>query len=147
ANQPLISFLDNSESQPLNLRWSAHMGGEVPLSRNFSILPAAVYTQQGQATSFTAGGNARFSNWNRLELNLRAGPWLHFSNRLEEALQLEAIIVAVIFELERVNVGVSYDVTTSSLNRSNYARGAFELSGTYLFKPRGRKYEVQCPNF
>ena len=81
ANQPLISFLDNSESQPLNLRWSAHMGGEVPLSRNFSILPAAVYTQQGQATSFTAGGNARFSNWNRLELNLRAGPWLHFSNR------------------------------------------------------------------
>ncbi len=145
ANQPDISFFDDSPPEALYLRWSGHAGGEASFTNNLSILPAALFTQQGPSTSLTLGLNFRYSNWNPWELNLRAGPWAHFSNRLDQGMQLEAMVAAVIFELERINFGVSYDLTTSTLGQSNYARGAIELSATYFLKPRGYKTKVECP--
>lgn len=146
VNQPDISFFDTTEEERLYLRWTVHAGGEVPLGDKLSFLPGAAYMQQGPGSSLTMGGNFRYSNWERWELALRAGPWFHFSNQLDQGMLLDAFAIAVVFELERWNLGVSYDVTTSALGRSNYARGAMELSLTY-FMPGGSRYKVECPEY
>lgn len=144
-NRPDISFFDDSDEQ-LYRRYTLHAGGEVALSDKLSILPGAAYMIQGPGTSLSFGSNLRFSNWERLELGLRVGPWFHFSNQLDRGMLMDAFSVAVVFELERWNLGISYDGTTSPLGRSNYARGAVELSLTY-FMPGGSRYKVECPEY
>jgi len=144
-NRPDISFFDESDEQ-LYQRWTIHAGGELPLSDKLSLLPGAAFMVQGPGTSLAFGGNLRFSNWERWELGLRVGPWFHFSNQLDQGMLMDAFSVAVVFELERWNLGISYDGTTSALGRSNYARGAMELSLTY-FIPGGSRYKVECPEY
>jgi len=49
-------------------------------------------------------------------------------------------------EFDRWMVGLSYDITVSSLALANNSRGAFELSLTY-FHPGEKRARVVCPNF
>lgn len=146
-NQPQISFFDDAPAETLSMRWTVHSGGEFATSRRLSFLPGAAFMQQGPANSLTAGFNARYSNWGRWELALRAGPWVHFSNQLDQGMQLDAIIIAVVFELQRWNFGISYDMTTSPLGRANYARGALEFSATWFMDKDWGKYKVRCPEY
>jgi hypothetical protein len=68
------------------------------------------------------------------------------SNELESGMAMDAVIISAILEMERWNLGVSYDVTTSTLSRANNSRGAFEVSLIYTH-PEKSRYKVNCPNF
>jgi len=140
---PQISFIEESDER-LQRRWVAHAGGELPITRELSVLPALIYMQQGPSTSISSGGNFRFTNndWN--ELALRAGAWVHVSNRLEQGLDLDAVIVTAVLELENWNLGLSYDITTSSLTQANNARGGFEISLVYV-APEKARLRLDCP--
>ncbi len=104
---------------------------------------------QGPATSAIGGLNVRYTKNYYRELGLRSGLWAHFSNQFspdQERFGLDALIFTAILELERWNLGFSYDVTASSLRRSNYSRGAFEISLIY-FHPRQERYKIECPTY
>ena len=54
-NSPNVSFLEGSEDN-LSTRWTAHAGGEIPFTRELSLLPAVAVMGQNTYFSTTAGG-------------------------------------------------------------------------------------------
>ncbi|MCB0580186.1 MAG: PorP/SprF family type IX secretion system membrane protein [Phaeodactylibacter sp.] len=144
-NNPSISFLENSEDK-LDTRWTAHAGGEIPFTRELSLLPAVAVMGQNTHFSTTIGGNFRYTNRDWKEVAIRAGGWAHLSNELESGMAMDAVAVTAILEMERWNFGISYDITTSVLATANNSRGAFELSFIYTHPAQWRS-SVKCPNF
>jgi len=144
-NSPVIS-LTGDDGETLYSRWSGHAGGQFPLSDNFSALPGVLVMQQGPAFETDFGLNFRYSNNDQNELALRAGAWARLGNKLDQGMQMDAITVVGMLELNRWMLGLSYDITTSSLTAANNSRGAFELSLTY-FHPGERRAKVICPKF
>ncbi|MBK8967807.1 MAG: PorP/SprF family type IX secretion system membrane protein [Saprospiraceae bacterium] len=144
-NKPAISITGDSDER-LYSRWSAHAGGQVPMNENFSLVPGVLVMKQGPAFETDFGLNLRYSNNDYNELALRLGAWARLGNQLDSGLQMDAIAMVAMLELERWMLGVSYDITVSSLTRANNSRGAFELSLTY-FHPAERRSKVVCPRF
>ena len=135
--------LPNDEE--LNMRWLGHAGGEIPFSDELSLLPAVMVMGQGPSFEATYGGNFRYTNHDWYEVAIRAGIWLR-NTRTIAGSHFESYVVTAILEVERWNLGISYDVTSSSLKTANNSRGAFELSLIYTHPAKSR-YKVKCPNF
>lgn len=144
-NSPNVTFLDQANELPV--RWVGHLGGEIPLGDELSILPAAAVMGQGQSLSTTGGLNFRYTNREWREVALRAGAWAHVVNQLDSGFALDAITATAILEMEEWNLGFSYDVTTSTLTNANNGRGAFEVSLIYTHPAKSRRARVNCPNF
>lgn len=142
-NSPKISILENS-SETLYRRWVGNVGGFLPLNDNFGILPGLLAMVQGPAFETNIGANFRYSNNDLNELALRAGLWARVGNKLDKGIQMDALIFSTMLELNRWTVGLSYDVTTSTLRKANNSRGAFELSLIY-YHPETRRSKVKCP--
>lgn len=144
-NSPNVSFLEDSADN-LHTRWTAHAGGEIPFTRELSLLPAVAVMGQNTHFSTTVGGNFRYTNREWKEVAIRAGAWAHLSNELESGMAMDAVVATAILEMERWNFGISYDITTSLLASANNSRGAFELSFIYT-QPAHWRTSVKCPNF
>lgn len=144
-NAPVIS-LTGDDQETLYSRWSGHAGGQFPLSDNFSALPGVLVMKQGPSFETDFGLNFRYSNNDLNELAMRAGAWARLGNKLDEGLQMDAITVVGMLEFNRWMLGLSYDITTSSLTAANNSRGAFEISLTY-FHPGERRARIVCPKF
>ncbi|MFT4663839.1 MAG: type IX secretion system PorP/SprF family membrane protein [Patescibacteria group bacterium] len=147
-NQPDISLLDGS-SESLHTRWVGHAGGEIPFSHGLSLMPAISMQFQGPHMSTTVGANLRYTNHDWNEVAIRAGLWPHMTSRVsgeDSKLSMDAMTVALILEMNRVNFGLSYDVTTSNFQLANNARGAFELSIIYVH-PAYERVKTKCPKF
>lgn len=144
-NSPNITFLDQTNELPT--RWVAHLGGELPIGDELSLLPAAAVMGQNQSLSTTGGVNFRYTNREWREIALRAGVWAHVVNQLESGFSLDAITATAILEMEEWNLGFSYDITTSTLANTNNGRGAFEVSLIYTHPAKSRRARVNCPNF
>ncbi len=143
-NTPNISFLDEADEK-LYSRYTIHAGGEVPFTDQLSFMPAIAFMKQGPSLSTTVGGNFRYTNRDWRELAIRAGVWGHVANKLDKGMEMDALIFTAILETGPLNIGVSYDVTTSLLSNANNSRGAFELSMIYTSPPKNKRYAVECP--
>lgn len=144
-NKPIISFTGD-DAVRLYSRWSGHVGGLLPLTDQFGLVPGVLVMKQGPAFETDLGLNVRYSNNDRNEVALRLGAWGRVGNQLNSGLQMDAIAFVAMLELERWMLGISYDVTVSSLSLANNSRGAFELSLTY-FHPAERRARIVCPRF
>ena len=144
-NGPNISFLGDAD-EILYMRWIAHAGGEFPLSRELSFLPAVAVMGQGPSREIDFGGNLRFSNHDWRELAIRAGLWGRLANKLNKGMEMDAMIVTAVLEMDAWNLGISYDINTSSLVGVSNNRGAFEVSLIYT-TPEKRRSRVKCPKF
>lgn len=144
-NSPNISFLED-RTDLLYTRWVGQVGGQLPLTRQLSLLPSGLITGQGPSLQTITGASIRYSNNDREELALRLGTWARISQRGEQGTSLESIIAGVVLEKGDWNFGVSYDITTSSFTAANNARGAFEVSMIYIH-PANRRIAVNCPKF
>ncbi len=143
-NSPNVATLADGDAK-LYSRWVVHGGGELPMGDNLSLLPAVLVTRQGPYFSTNAGANFRYTQRDWQELALRAGLWAHVSNQ-GDSMGMDALVFAAILELERWNLGFSYDVTTSDLATANNSRGAFEVSLIYTHREKTR-YKINCPKF
>jgi type IX secretion system PorP/SprF family membrane protein len=147
-NRPNISMSNTPSSiETLAWRWTAHVGGELPLTDQLSLLPAALVMKQRTSLQINTGANIRYTNHDRNEVALRFGVWNRISNRLDKGLNIDAIICTAVLETERVHVGLSYDINTSRLVPATNSRGAFELSLIYIQPEGRRRASVSCPKF
>lgn len=144
-NRPKISLIED-DNETLYTRWTGHAGGQFPLNQTVSLLPGILVMQQGPAFETNLGVNLRYSNNDFNEVALRAGAWARIGNKLDKGFQADAVTIVGMLELDRWMVGLSYDITVSSLALANNSRGAFELSLTY-FHPGEKRARVVCPNF
>ena len=143
-NGPNVSLFENGD-EVLHTRWIGHAGGEIPFTDELSLLPAFQVMGQGSAFESTFGANIRYSNHDWYELAIRAGTWMRMTKTVEKN-HFDAFVVTAILEVERWNLGISYDITSSVLTEVNNSRGAFELSLIYTHPSKSR-YKVNCPKF
>lgn len=127
-------FLDN--------RINLYIEADYFISEKIDALPAFLFSKQGEFKESLFGANFRyrFSENLYLKKNIYAGIW--YRNE-------DAIIASFGLDYKQWQVGVSYDINTSSLEVASANRGGLELSLTYQFsnfKPIIRKYK-RCPTF
>ena len=144
-NQPEISFLANGSGGALDNKITVHMGGEIPFSSKLSILPAVAVVKQGSSLISLYGANFRLTNRDWKELAIRAGAWGHLVKDVNGSLASPAVTFTTILEVERWNIGISYDLASNQLAPPTNGRGAFEISLIYYQKSGGRRYKVECP--
>lgn len=100
--------------------------------------------RQSQATQWIVGTNMSFnlSGPRRpYETSLYVGGWYDGNG---------AVIGSAGVQYQGFQLGLSYDVTLSSLKDANNGYGAFEVSIIYVGRPveRGTKYPIlNCPKF
>jgi hypothetical protein len=148
ANAPSIRFFQNGTNFEL-LRWrfTGQIGSELPISEQLSVLPAFIVQTQGVSQMFLTGANLRYNARDWREVALRTGVWTRIANRNEKGKHLDAVIVSSVLEMEKMNIGLSYDINVSKLTAVSNYRGAFELSIQYIQPPARRKNKVVCPRF
>lgn len=144
-NQPNISFYDDNIQ--LDKRLTGLIGGQIPLSREVSLLPGVMVMNQGPSFQSTFGGHLRYSNRDWWEIALRAGVFARIANKLDQGIHNDAIIFSSTFDVERWSLGVSYDMNVSSLQRSTNRRGAFEMSISYTQPNSNKRSAIECPKF
>ena len=145
VNSPKLSFLGDDDIE-VNRRYTVQVGGEIPLSRKeLSLLPSAIFMSQGPSFISLFGGNFRYTNRDWREIAIRAGMWGHLANGVDGA-SFNNMIFTAILELEKVDIGISYDVNTGRVSQPTNGRGGFELSMQYKHPARAR-YRVDCPKF
>ncbi|MEY3050282.1 MAG: hypothetical protein RLY31_67 [Bacteroidota bacterium] len=143
VNGPNISFIDSGKEE-LPMKWVAHMGGEFPFNRQLSLLPAVAFIRQRNNMVSLAGANFRYTNRDWKEIAIRAGAWAQLAGDWEQDLANPAVTFTAILEVERWNMGVSYDVSANKLAEPTNGRGAVELSLIY-YHPASRREKVNCP--
>ena len=145
-NAPNVSLFENQQDFLLE-RYVGHLGGELSMNRNVSLLPAAAVQFQGPSMDVNVGTNLRFTSGDLNDLALRIGGWAHVTNRLDDKISLEAFTVTAMLEMEMWMLGLSYDINVSQLTPASNSRGAFEASFIYLIPETKRRGRVSCPKF
>jgi len=146
-NTPNISIFEAGVDR-LQRRYVGHFGGEVGLTKYLSLLPAASIFFQGPATDVNIGTNFRYTSGEEDDLALRIGAWAHVTGRETAGVAFEAITVTSMLEMSTWTLGLSYDINTSQLTPASNARGAFEVSFTYIVPAKHQKRrKVVCPKF
>lgn len=129
-NQPKTQ-LQSVADDPLYYRWVGHVTGiiGVPNSK-MSVLPSAVYMQQGSLKQFMIGTNFgyKFKESSKYTGNLKGGTiGVGVEYRMNDAFILTSFI-----EIANYTIGVSYDLNNSSLSNASNSFGAFELALRYV---------------
>lgn len=144
-NRPDISLL-GAQADNLPMRWLGQFGAEFPLGKSASLLPALVAMGQGPSFTTIFGANLRYTNRDWREVAIRAGLWGQVSNYLKDDLTFPSLIFAAILEIDRLQIGISYDVNMGAVAAPTNSRGGLELSLIYVH-PAPRKISVNCPRF
>ncbi|MTB52202.1 PorP/SprF family type IX secretion system membrane protein [Lewinella sp. W8] len=143
---PNVSPVQGNEDR-LDRRYVIHGGGELPLGRgDMSLLPAARVMLQGPSQEILFGTNLRYTERAWREVALRVGLWGQMSNQTGGSPGLNALIVSAALETERLQFGVSYDISAGALNTVSDGRGGWELSVIYV-QPASYRERVICPTF
>ena len=145
-NEPNVSPVPGTED-PLYRRYLVHGGGELPVGNAYStLLPSFRYASQGPSQSLLLGTSLRYTQREWREIALRLGAYAQATGQEGDRGGLTSLIALAALEMEQVQIGVSYDLRTGSLNKVTNSRGGFELSIVYR-QPANYPSRVRCPTF
>lgn len=157
-SRPEISFFGDSKEQ-IRRRITFHAGGEIPFTDVLSVLPVGVVTLQGPSMWSNVGASIRYSNKNWNDAALRVGGAFRLANKFIAGVDAEgktvqtgtgilgdAFTINGMLELNRLLIGASYDLHTSSITLPTNGRGAWEISIIYTGEEK-RRYKTECPKF
>jgi len=145
-NQPAVSFLNDNQVS-LSQRFTGHFNLELEVNDLYTIMPAILYQTQGPHTELVFGSNFRFNEFDAAATAIRVGAWLRMVSNESSSIAADAIVITAMYEFDRFLLGLSYDITMSTLSPANNRNGGFEFSLSYLFPYTQRKYEVRCPTY
>lgn len=145
-NEPNVSPVPGLTDM-LYRRYVLHGGGEIPLADGFStVLPSFRMSVQGPAHSFLGGASVRYTQRAWREVALRLGGYGQVTGRGGDRTGLASLLMLVALEMERIQIGASYDLRTGALRDITNARGGFELSFVYR-QAANYPSRVRCPSF
>ncbi|MGK2864117.1 MAG: PorP/SprF family type IX secretion system membrane protein [Chitinophagaceae bacterium] len=133
-NKPRQTFLKD-DNEFLAMRKVAHINFETFVTDQVVFNSNAIYQFQREANYFSVGAAMGYYVGNSLETMLTAGLWYWSKN---------AIIPYAGFVYKDLQVGISYDITTSKLNQAPRKPSSWEVS----FILRGTKKPsgvIPCP--
>jgi type IX secretion system PorP/SprF family membrane protein len=145
--RPDVAFYSGTGTgDRLYSRYSAHVMADLPLgSYNSRVTwqPRVLVNSQGPHLAITTGTNFRFSMGEYGTTAMHLGGWVR-PVKNADAMNLDAAVLLVGFEVNNVLIGASYDLNLRAIGASQ-RQGAFEISIAYLgnFESEG----IPCPKF
>jgi len=144
-NQANLSFYRPDNVEAYYTKIVLHGGGQFPVSDNMSLVPGAVFFNQGPSMEINAGNSFRF-NLDGNDQSFQFGGWIRLARHFEKPLLVDAFILSTRFDYSNWGIGFSYDINVSSLSQESRGNGGFEFSVVYLVcGPQNRG--VYCPKF
>lgn len=135
-NEPLISFYGKDEDIDvpnedfrLKARITGHVAGSLPLNKLLTVLPRAVFNNQGQHTSITLGANLRRQIYEAEASFVHFGAWMRSTKSLTVFQPTDATLF-VGFELKGLLMGLSYDIYLREI-AGEVGTGTFEFTISY----------------
>jgi len=139
-----LKYYDNSDGNPLAIKYTVHAGAEFILKQGdmktdrgtLYFLPGALYQQQLEAQQLNMGFNFDYSP-------LTVGIWYRYN--FENS---DGAILLIGLKQKRFKLGYSYDYTLSKL--SDGSGGAHEVSLAIQIacnNKRNRPGAIKCPEF
>jgi type IX secretion system PorP/SprF family membrane protein len=143
VNQPRESFFD---AQPgvdnrIPVRFTGFLNGSFKPNDQWIINPNAYVSVQAKSYEIVLGMNAHYNLSGDGDKVLIAGAYYRYK---------DAVIPMIGLGLKDYSFSFTYDVTTSSLNKYNGSRGAFEFSlikNGVVDRYNGNRRESMCPSF
>ena len=126
--QPNIALTDKVNYQ-LPLRLTGHLGGEIPLGEQTAMKFSATYMQMAKASDCTLGTAFAYTFNPETGTGILLGGWYRVG---------DAAIPYIGLRAKGMQLGFTYDVTTSNLKTLSQTHNAFELS--ISFSPFNSKY-------
>lgn len=152
-NRPEISLFDrtntNAASERLYSRITVHGGGEFLVGgrgSSISLLPGAVAMFQGPTMEVNVGMGIKYQAPRYDDFAFRFSLWSRISNRLQEDVDADAIMVVLGIDYQTFQFAVSYDINVSSLSQASNGQGALEFSVIYTHAGDYARRDV-CPAF
>jgi len=135
--RPQDPFVNASVKKFLPVRYTLHAGARIHVNDQFSVIPNALYLQQGSASEKMLGV------FGQLQANDFTDLLFGVNYRFEDAV---APFAGVAFR--NFVVGLSYDVNVSELGKAVSGTNSVEISLTYIGQRSGKplKY-LSCPRF
>lgn len=131
--RPPISFIDSDDRMPIKQTYTAGAGFMV--SNQFEITPSAMVLRQEMFRETTFGTLFTYSVDKRN--TIQAGVY-HRVN--------DAVIAYAGYRINRMSVGMSYDINTGELSRTGKGTNAYEFSLGWSPVPRVKKTPKQPEN-
>ena len=147
VNAPDATFYENPDVEPDNIaiKSTIQAGARYQISKQYDFEPRIIILQQADHTEIDVGANFRIALDDYASQNLYLGLYLRPVGDFSGELTLDAIIPMVAYRYENIQVGLSYDINTSTLSSVTAGRGGFELSASFI-----GSYEndnIICPQF
>lgn len=150
-NQPNISFFSgattsNIFNENLNMKFTAHGGAAVVLSKKLCIIPNFFMMIQGPASQYNAGAMMKIQIGNHvLSKNfLYLGSQIRFANGVD-AVVADAVIIHARYDYKSLTIGLSYDINISQLSVATSTFGAPEVSVMYTITTKHKSRQGYCP--
>jgi type IX secretion system PorP/SprF family membrane protein len=145
-NQASESFFTSRDSlsgynSRIPRRYNVFANASVKLNDQVIVNPMAYFSTTAKVSELVAGGNVQYNLSGDGETQLIGG--LYYRSG-------DAVIPMIGFEWKAIKLMFTYDATTSSLNKYNYSRGAFEfalLRHGFYNEFNGDRRQSMCPSF
>ena len=139
-SQPKVNFLTATESNVLSNRVAAQFGGSFVITREWDLLPSALFMLQKASTETNFGMAMRYKSSE--DAALRIGAWYRtWSNS-------DAAIIMAGMEYYKLTIGLSYDLNISTLRETSKGQGSFEIAMIYIIESgKSIVQDVACPHF
>lgn len=149
--QPNVSFFKNETSSaatnldvPLFRKYQAHLAVTNIISEAVSYTPRIMYVVQGNHQQMLVGLNLRYEILESNGTAFQVGAWLRPVNEFNHFDLAAAVLMAGI-ELNKLNIGLSYDAHLASLTSQFERLGSFEISLRYIGEYENDSFF--CPEF
>lgn len=146
---PNVSFGNNNEDV-LYRKFSLNLSAKVNLQNDvISVIPIFLFQKQGPHTEMDFGSYIKFVLNERNNTALYAGGQFRLAAYNTSNLGSDAFILGVRAEYQSLDIGFSYDITTSALRDAQAFMGGPELYVIYTVASSKSRYKemVNCPKF
>lgn len=143
VNQPQ-DFIFSNPQNIVSMKFTTHAMAKIKAAELINIIPMFLFSKQASHFEVNGGVNAQFliGNYEQNKTSFSMGSYGRFSNQT-----IDAVIFVARAEINRFQIGVSYDLNLNEFNRASRGSEAFELSIGYIgitnFRDNTR---MKCPD-
>ena len=145
---PVETFLQSGSEHKIHRRYSGYLGGSFGLNDNVTLYASGLYHQQAGANEVVFGSavgfilNPGYDDEYQKSTVFYLGGWYRLN---------DAIAPYVALSWTKMQIGLSYDVTTSNFAPATKSNGAYEISliynGCINKREKAPRYNFSCPKF
>jgi type IX secretion system PorP/SprF family membrane protein len=147
-----ISFyqhsLDQDEEFPdskIDRKMTAYLSMELASNESISVLPRLIWQKEGPHQMIAAAALVKFDITNYDNQAFHLGGGIRLNQTASGGLKPSAVYLMTAYEIEGLLIGLSHDISTTTLGSLSPGRGAFELS--ISFTGFYDNDESMCPTF